>query len=119
MVLFFIAKRRRIEANFPGATEILQQLKSGECQRRRIGIRMTKGPPARHGIEIFSNGMSIGHVTSGCPSPSLNGNVAMGYVKDEYKKIGNTIELKIRDKLYAADIVKMPFIATKYYSLKK
>lgn len=115
----FLAKRRRTEANFPGAEAILQQLKTGQCSRRRVGIRMSKGPPARHGIEIFSNEKSIGNVTSGCPSPSLDGNVGMGYVLDEYKMVGNKIELKIRDKFYPAEIVKMPFIVTKYYSMPK
>lgn len=80
---------------------------------------MNKGPPARHGIEIFSNQKSIGHVTSGCPSPSLDGNVGMGYVLEEYKAIGTKIELKIRDKFYSAEIGKMPFISTKYYSKPK
>lgn len=108
-----------MEANFPGAQLILDQLKTGACPRRRIGIRMEKGPPARHGVEIFSNGTSIGQITSGCPSPSIGENIGMGYVLNECKKIGTKVELKIRDKFYPGEIVKMPFIKTNYFSVKQ
>lgn len=108
-----------MEANFPGSQLILEQLKNGACPRRRIGIRMEKGPPARHGIEIFTNGKSIGHITSGCPSPSIGENIAMGYVLNDYKQIGTKVELKVRDKFYQAEIVKMPFVKTNYFSVKQ
>lgn len=115
---WLIAKRRRNEKNFPGAEIILKQLESG-VSRRRVGIRMEKGPPARHGIKIFSNNVEIGEITSGSPSPSLGGNVAMGYVKEDFKKIGTKIELKIRDKFYEAEVAKMPFTKPGYYQKPK
>lgn len=112
------AKRRRTEANFPGASVILDQLKNG-CQRRRVGIRLEKGPPARHGVQIKTNGNVIGEITSGCPSPSLGGNVAMGYIANEFKAIGTEVELQIRDKNYAAKVAKMPFTTAHYHQQKK
>lgn len=113
-----LAKRRRTEANFPGAAAVLDQLKNG-CKQRRIGIKMASGPPARHGAEIFKDDKRIGIVTSGCPSPSVGGNVAMGYVLDEYKSVGQKVELNIRNKMYSAEIAKMPFLKANYYSDKK
>lgn len=59
---WLIAKRRREEKNFPGAETILTQLKNG-CTKRRVGIKMSSGPPARHGVEIISGGSKIGEVT--------------------------------------------------------
>lgn len=115
---WLVAKRRRAEADFPGAQTILNQLKNG-CSRRRVGVTMTAGPPARHGIEIFSNDQKIGEVTSGCPSPSLGVNIAMGYVKEEFKKPGTKVDLKIRDKSYSAEISKMPFVPSNYYQKPK
>lgn len=114
----FAAKRRRAEGNFPGAATILNHLKNG-CTRRRVGIRLEKGPAARHGVQIFSGDKPIGVVTSGCPSPSLGGNVAMGYVENEYKAIGTRIDLKIRDKIFNAVVSKMPFIPAHYYQKPK
>lgn len=80
---------------------------------------MASGPPARHGAEIFKDGKRIGTVTSGCPSPSIFGNIAMGYVLDEHKKVGEKLELNIRNKMYSAEVAKMPFIKTNYFSDKK
>lgn len=115
---WLVAKRRRTEANFPGAATILNQLKNG-CTKRRVGVTMSSGPPARHGIEIFANGQQIGEITSGCPSPSLGTNIAMGYVKEEFKKPGTKVDLKIRDKSYSAEISKMPFVPSNYYQKPK
>lgn len=111
---WLVAKRRRAERNFPGAEVIIKHLESG-VTRRRVGIRMEKGPPARHGVKIFSDGSEIGEITSGSPSPSLGGNVGMGYVKEEFKKAGTKVELKIRDKFYEAVVGKMPFTKPGYY----
>lgn len=111
---WLVAKRRRAERNFPGAEIIMKQLESG-VTRRRVGIRMEKGPPARHGVKIFSNGSEIGEITSGSPSPSLSGNVGMGYVKEVFKKAGTKVELKIREKFYEAEVGKMPFTKPGYY----
>lgn len=112
------AKRRRVDHNFPGASVILQQLKNG-CTRRRVGIRLEKGPAARHGVAILVNDDVVGEVTSGCPSPSLGGNVAMGYIRDDLKKPGTAVDLKIRDKKFVASIAKMPFTPAHYYNKPK
>ncbi|KAG5672345.1 hypothetical protein PVAND_002478 [Polypedilum vanderplanki] len=115
---WLVGKRRRTEKKFPGAEIIMDQLKNG-VTRRRVGIRMLTGPPARHGVGIYSNGEMIGEITSGCPSPSLSGNVAMGYVKEEFKKSDTPVELKIRDKFFEAKISKMPFTKSNYYQKTK
>lgn len=74
------------------------------------------GPPARHDVKVFDAvGEEIGHITSGCPSPSLGGNVAMGYVREAFKKPGTQVQLSIRNKLYPAVITKMPFVPSNYY----
>jgi aminomethyltransferase len=115
---WLVAKRRRSEANFPGAETILNQLKNGVA-RRRVGISMKSGPPARHGVEVFVNDAKIGEITSGCPSPTLGVNVGMGYVKEDFKKPGTKVDLKIRDKFYSAEISKMPFVPSNYYQKPK
>lgn len=97
---------------------MLEQLKNG-CERRRVGIRLEKGPPARHGAQILVGDQEVGEITSGCPSPSLGGNVAMGYIKDSYKAVGTKVHLKIRDKLFEAQVAKMPFTPAHYYNKPK
>lgn len=114
---WLVAKRRRLEENFPGASVINKKLKSG-VENRRIGLKMSpsgKPPPARAGVEIFKNQQKIGQITSGCPSPSLGFNIGMGYVQEQFKQPGTAVQLKIRDRFYDAEITKMPFINTNYY----
>ena len=68
-----------------------------------------KGIP-RHDYEIKeSEGKTIGRITSGTQSPSLNKSIAMGYVDTTYSKIDTQIYIKIRDKLLTAKVVKVPF----------
>lgn len=115
---WLVAKRRRTERNFPGAEIIMDQLKNG-CTRRRVGFKMTSGPPARHGVDVIANVNKVGEITSGVPSPTLGYNVAMGYVKEEFKKPGTKVDLRIRDKMFSAEITKMPFVPSNYYQKPK
>ncbi|CAK1545588.1 unnamed protein product [Leptosia nina] len=115
---WLIAKRRRGEANFPGADIILRQIKEG-VSKRRVGIRMESGAPARKGAILKNkDGEIIGNVTSGCPSPSLGGNVAMGYVREQYKKAATELIVNIRNKDAFCTVAKMPFVPSKYYIKK-
>ncbi|ALC38103.1 CG6415 [Drosophila busckii] len=117
---WLVAKRRRSTADFPGAQQLLQQLKQG-VQRRRIGLQMlgAKAPPARAGVAIFSAGQQVGQLTSGCPSPSKCCNIAMGYIAEQLKAPGTRVELKVRDKFYEAEVTRMPFVKANYYNKPK
>uniref|UniRef100_D3TLX4 Aminomethyltransferase n=1 Tax=Glossina morsitans morsitans TaxID=37546 RepID=D3TLX4_GLOMM len=118
---WLVAKRRRAELNFPGAEIIVNQLKSG-VQKRRIGLKLStagKPPPARSGAHIYHNNVEVGYVTSGCPSPSLGFNIAMGYIKEELKQAGTKVQVKIRDRFYDAEVAKMPFTKTNYFMKPK
>jgi aminomethyltransferase len=50
----------------------------------------------------------MGEVTSGTHSPSLGIGIGMGYVKPEFAKSGTPIEIEIRGKRFAAEVVKKP-----------
>ncbi|KAG0174377.1 hypothetical protein DFQ28_006641 [Apophysomyces sp. BC1034] len=109
-----IAKSRRATGGFLGAEHILPQIKGG-VSRRRIGL-VVEGSPARAGAEILSkDGEVIGKVTSGCPSPCLKKNIAMGYVKNGFHKKGTELNVKVRNKSNNAIITKMPFVEAHYH----
>jgi aminomethyltransferase len=109
-----ISKRRRKEGSFVGAEKVLAELEEKPAMRR-IGI-VSRGPVARHGSDILdSNGQKIGHVTSGCPSPTLKHNVAMGYITRKMGKVGTKVFLSVRGKEVEASVAKMPFVPLKYY----
>ena len=68
-----------------------------------------KGIP-RHGYEIKDySGATIGRVTSGTQSPSLNKAIGMGYVETAFAPTGSGIYIKVRDKLLEAKVAKIPF----------
>ena len=68
-----------------------------------------KGIP-RHDYEICdAEGNTIGIVTSGTMAPSVKKAIGMGYVPSEYSAVDAQIFIKVRDKLLAAKVVKMPF----------
>ncbi|KAI8966053.1 glycine cleavage system T protein [Daldinia sp. FL1419] len=122
---WIIGKERRSETDiskgaFHGASVILSQLtpksKGGAgVEKRRIGL-IVEGAPAREGAEIQdAEGNKVGVVTSGCPSPTLGKNIAMGYVKDGLHKAGTELLVSIRGKQRKAVVTKMPFVPSKYW----
>lgn len=116
-LLWTIGKRRRAAADFPGAAIVLRQIKE-KTKRKRVGL-MSSGPPVRQHTPILNlDGKVIGEVTSGCPSPCLKQNIAMGYVDTEYGKLGTPIKVEVRKKIVDAVVTKMPFVPTKYYTVK-
>lgn len=115
-----IGKDRRAEGGFNGADVILQQLKTRKeggtgVERRRVGL-IVEGAPAREGAEIVDEaGHNLGQVTSGCPSPTLRKNIAMGYVKYGMQKPGTEVYAVVRGKPRKATVTKMPFVPSKYW----
>lgn len=110
-----IGKRRRIEAGFPGAEVILEQIKSG-TDRRRVGIKPDGKAPARaHTVIADADGNEIGEVTSGGYGPTIGGPVAMGYVTTPFSEAGTAIALMVRGKALPGRVVKLPFVEQRYY----
>lgn len=112
-----LGKRRRAAMDFPGAEVIVPQLK-GKVQRRRVGLTCEGAPMRAHSPILNAEGTRIGTVTSGCPSPCLKKNVAMGYVPLEYSRPGTPLLVEVRRKQQMAVVSKMPFVPTNYYTLK-
>lgn len=114
LTFFNLAKSRRETGGFLGADKILPQIKGG-VSRRRVGL-LVEGAPARGGAEILNKeGEVIGNVTSGCPSPILKKNIAIGYVKNGLHKKGTELSVKVRNKVQNAVITKMPFVEARYH----
>ncbi|KAM6300858.1 aminomethyltransferase, mitochondrial [Aegotheles albertisi] len=116
-LLWTLGKRRRATMDFPGAAIIMAQVKE-KPKRRRVGLTSV-GPPVRpHTAILGPEGTPIGTVTSGCPSPSLGKNVAMGYVEAAHSRAGTALTVEVRKKQHPALVTKMPFVPTHYYVAK-
>jgi len=118
--------RRSSDAGYYGAERIASQLvtkKKGGAgvEIRRVGLNV-EGAPAREGAEIVSTEVGddgkpvyLGTVTSGCPSPTLGKNIAMGYIKDGFHTTGTEVRVLVRGRPRKAVVTKMPFVPTKYW----
>ncbi|RLF25398.1 MAG: glycine cleavage system aminomethyltransferase GcvT [Thermoplasmata archaeon] len=94
---------------FIGKEALLKQKEKGGFERLTYLKCLEKGIP-RHGYDVEKNGERVGRVSSGGLSPCLNVGIAMAYVKTDYRKIGNTLDIVIRDKRVEAEVVKPPFV---------
>lgn len=113
-LVWSISKRRRSDADYIGAPRLLRELEKGAA-RKRVGILPEGRVPAREGTPILSpSGVAIGTVTSGGFGPTVNGPVAMGYVRSEAANPGEPVTLIVRDRPLAAEVVSLPFVPHNY-----
>lgn len=98
------------QTDYNGKEVIMGQIANG-YPKKLVGIVMQDRNIARHGYEVYYNGEKVGHITSGCVSPTTGKNIAMAYVKND-KGIctDTTVQVMIREKLHDAKVVKRPFI---------
>ena len=83
--------------------------KEDGLKRKLIGFEVTDRGIARDDQDILINGARVGRVTSGSPAPFLKKNLGMGYVPVEIANAGQRIEIDVRGRLVAAQIVPLPF----------
>jgi aminomethyltransferase len=96
--------------DFTNRAQLEQQKKDG-VSRKLAGFEMVDRGIPRHDYTIAdASGNTIGKVTSGTQSPTLNKAIGMGYVSAEFSKPGTEIFIMIRDKPIKAVICKIPFL---------
>ena len=109
-----IGKRRKVNWDFLGGLVMRDQLDNGAV-RRRVGIRPDGRAPARAQTTIVAeDGTEAGVITSGGFGPSVNGPIAMGYVRKDLAADGTKLALIVRGKAIPAPVVPMPFIPHRY-----
>ncbi|RYG20851.1 MAG: glycine cleavage system aminomethyltransferase GcvT, partial [Chitinophagaceae bacterium] len=95
--------------NFTNSEALLAQKEAG-IKQKLVGFEMIDRGIPRHDYPIVDEqGNSIGKVTSGTQSPSLQKAIGMGYVNKEFSKEGTEIYIDIRNNKIKAKVVKFPF----------
>jgi aminomethyltransferase len=92
------------------AKDKLLEIKGKGFTRKRVGFIMEERAIARQTYQIYHKGNVIGAVTSGTYSPNLDRFIGMAYIEKEFSKTGTSIEIKIRDKFYQAQVSNFNFI---------
>ena len=109
-----IQKRRRSRADFPGPRASRTSWPMDPSGGASASGR-TAGRPrgkARRSWRCWAT--SSGVVTSGGFGPSVNGPVAMGYVKASYAEPGKPVNLMVRGKALSAAVAPLPFVPHRY-----
>ena len=102
---FFVALDK---GDFIGRSVLADQKASG-TKKKLAAFKMTeKSAPPRPHYPIWASGVKVGETVSGTQSPSLNLGIGLGYVPPALAKAGMKIEIEIRGKLFAAEVVAKP-----------
>lgn len=88
----------------------LEKQKAEGVKRKLVGFEMVdKGIPRHDYVIADEQGKTIGKVTSGTQSPSLQKAIGMGYVDVQHSVPGSPVWISVRDKQLRAKVVKLPF----------
>ncbi len=101
---------------FPGASIILEQLKTG-TEKRRVGLRPEGRAPVRADTPLYEkddDDTPIGTVTSGGFGPSINAPIAMGYVPTPLAEPGTQIFAAVRGQKLPVRVTRIPFVKRNY-----
>ncbi len=100
------------DGDFIGRDALIAQKEAG-VPRRLVGLLVEERIPRPH-CPILSEGAVVGEVTSGTRSPSLDQNIALGYVPSALARPGTRVQVDVRGKLADATVQKGAFYARPY-----
>ena len=95
------------KTDFMGKKALLEA--KANVTRRLVCLEMTERAIPRQGYTILMNDQSVGIITSGTMSPSLETGIGIGYVNRPFDKSGTELLVDIRGRMKSAVVVKPPF----------
>jgi aminomethyltransferase len=100
----------KFNKEFTNSAALLAEKEAGIKNKLVCILMEERGIPRSHYEICDVDGNTIGEITSGTMSPSLNKGIAMGYVPKSFAKKGTELCIKVRTKLLKATVVKPPFV---------
>ena len=91
------------------AAKTLRDIQEIGVSRNLVGFILHGKGIARHGYAIKDGSKSIGEVTSGSHSPTLDMSIGMGYVPMKYAALGTKFDVDMRGRAVEAEVVPLPF----------
>ncbi len=91
------------------AGDALRRIRDDGPTRRIAGFTMLDRGIPRADYPILKDGETVGSVTSGSPSPTLDMNIGLGYVPIALAEPGTRIDIQIRGRPVGARIAAIPF----------
>ena len=93
--------------------DALLKVKEQGPKRLLVGIELLDRGVPRSGYALYEQDQQIGSLTSGGPGPTVHKNIGMGYVEAAHATTGRQVQVEIRGKRIAAQIVALPFYKRK------
>jgi len=94
---------------FLGGEAIERRRKAGH-RKLLVGFQLSERGIARGGYPLAHAGAEVGVVTSGAPSPTLGKSIGLGYVPPALAEPGTRLEVRVRGRGLAAQVVETPFV---------
>jgi len=91
------------------ASELLASQRANGVPRKLVGFTLPGRSAPRAGYDLLDSGETIGIVTSGSYSPTLDTSIGMGYVLERYVEPGTTLDLDIRGRTVPVTVTDLPF----------
>lgn len=97
---------RMEKSEFIGREAILA---AGEPTQVRVGLKATGRGIMREHMDVYAGDQLVGHTTSGTFAPHLKCAIAMARVDLAAAAVGTPLEVDVRGRRVAAEVVPMPF----------
>jgi aminomethyltransferase len=101
------------KGDFIGKKALEEQIEKG-VKRKLIGFEMIGRGIPRNGYEVQVDSETVGYVTSGSFAPTLKKNLGLALISSECAKVGDNINIIIRNRSVEAKTIKTPFYSKKY-----
>jgi aminomethyltransferase len=94
-------------------SKALEQRRIAAPQWRQVGIELTGRRVPREHFAVRTERGTVGEVTSGTFSPTLQKSIALAYVRPDAVEIGSSVGIEVRGQIEPGRIVKLPFYSRK------
>ena len=96
------------KSDFIGRKPLLKQKANG-VEERLCAVRLApKSAPPRAHYPVYVDNRQIGELTSGSQSPTLGAGIGLAYLKSDYAKPGQQLEIEVRGRRFPATVEKKP-----------
>ncbi len=109
---FVIALDKSVEEHgemFIGQEALMKIRDDGGPAVKLVGLEIDSKRTARQGMGILVDGESVGTISSGCLSPTLEKSIAMGFVPSAHTAIGTKVQVDAGRAKLDAVVVELPF----------
>jgi glycine cleavage system T protein (aminomethyltransferase) len=109
---FVIALDKSVEnqgETFIGQEALIAIRDKGGPEVKLVGLEIDSKRTARQGMAILVDGESVGTISSGCLSPTLEKSIAMGFVPSAHTEIGTKVQVDAGRTKLDAVVVELPF----------